>query len=142
MNSLEMKLMREAAADAGLQAVLAQRADGKIAWYDTQLDQPSPFPAVVTLRVSYPRTESFTQRFSTNFARMQFTIWANTGEQARAVEVALLAFFDSFNASAIPGMTFAPNCILNSRAGMYAQTQPPKYLLMIDVRIFHDETVS
>ena len=139
MSTLEVKLRTVAAADSALTALLGT---SPFRWYDTQLDQGSAMPAVVVLRVTYPRNYALNARMTTGQARMQFTIWGATGEQARSVEAALLTFLDGFDAIGKANLSQYPNRVVMSRAGLYAQTQPARYLVIDDVMVWNDEAVS
>lgn len=141
MTSLEVKLRTAAEAWPALTALLGT---SPFRWFDVQLDQKQgkTLPAVVVLGVSNPRTYAFNARMVTNYSRMQFTIWGNTGEEARAVESELANFLDGFNAIGIAGLSQYPNIIVGSRGGMFPQTQAGRYLRIVDAMIFNNELVN
>ena len=137
--SLKAKLLTAASADAGLRALVGM----PMRWFDQQLKQGSALPAVVVQQISNPRTYSFTERLSTSFSRMQFTIWGRSSEESEAVVNALANFLDTFNPAGLPGNLLSyPNFIVGDRDGFLAAPAPPKYTRLIDVQIFDNERVA
>ena len=138
MASLESKLFTAAMAYAPLTALIGT---GPTSWMDTQLPNPASYPAVVVLQVSNPRIRGFMGTSPTSWKRMQFTIWGISGAQARAVEAVMYNFLAQFNAYGIAGLPANACEVLDVRGGMYAETQPPKYLRIMDAMIFDNSNV-
>jgi hypothetical protein len=142
MSSLESKIETAIFAYAPLASLLAKRLDGNPAVYDTQLQQGSAFPAIVMQLVSGGQQYTFNSRLSTSFNRVQFTIWDTNPEHARQIEQQLYLFLDGFNPAGVAAnLTSAPNFVVLTRQGMYAQTQPPQYWRTNDVQIFDNSAV-
>jgi hypothetical protein len=133
MASLESKLLAAAQGYAPLTALIGADAAN---WWDTQLDQDSGFPAVVAFQVSNPKIRGFGGVSPTSWKRMQFTIWAASGEQARAVEAVMYGFLAQFNGYGIANLPANASAVIDVRSGLYAETQPPKYLRIMDAMIF------
>lgn len=140
-STLEVKLQAAAAANPALAALLGS----PFRWYDTQLDQPATFPAVVVYVVSNPRDYSFTARMATSWARVQFTIWggqfAAGSMSADAVRAALLSFLDQFNAVGIPGLVQYPCRVVGDHRAGFTQTDTMIYQRVIDAMIFSNESL-
>lgn len=133
--TVEAKLRTQALANAGLAALIGTR------WYDGRLQQGATFPAIVSILVSGNKTYSVNARLTTGFSRYQFTIWDTDSERARSVEDALASFLDGFNASGIAGLQRQPNEIIANRQSMIPAPEPPKFLRIVDARIFSNDTV-
>ena len=139
MPALEEKLRTKAAAYADLAALLGS---SPFRWYDTQLTQGTQFPAVVVTLVASSDTYVSNGRMPTGFSRMQFTIWANDPVTARQVDDALTCFLNQANLVGINGLSIYSNQVVLTRAGMYPNTQPPKYWRTIDASIFDNELAA
>lgn len=138
--TLEAKLRTAAIAWADLVALLGS---APFRWFDTQLDQKvNLFPAIVVLLVSSADTYALNRRLPGGFSRVQFTIWANSGQDARAVETELVCFLNQFNALGVPGLQQYPNNVLNRRGSLFPQTDGPKFQRILDVSIFDNESVA
>lgn len=138
--TLEAKLRAAASADTDLAALLGT---SPFRWFDTQLDLASKvFPAVVVQLVSSSDVYAFNRRLPGGFNRVQFTIWGDSGQQARQVEGELVCFLNQFNAIGIPNLQLYPNLVLNRRSALYVDTSPPKYQRIVDVSIFDNENVN
>ena len=143
MASLEAKIEEAIFAFSPLANMLGKRLDGNPAVYDTQLQQGSAFPAIVLQMISGGQAYTLNSRLSTSFNRVQFTIWALNAEVARQIEQQLYAFLDGFNPAGVRSdLTSAPNFVVLTRQGMYAQTQPPQYQRINDVNIFDNAAVA
>lgn len=138
MATLESKLFTAAQAYAPLTALIGTNPTN---WWDTQLDQQSAYPAVVVFQVSNPKIRGFQGTSPTSWKRMQFTIWGASGAQARAVEQVMYGFLAQFNAYGISGLVANACEVLDVRGGLYAETQPPKYLRIMDAMIFDNSDV-
>ena len=114
-------------------------------WYNAQLIEGSPLPAVTVFSVSNPPTYVFTQRTQTTFSRVQFVIWGGQGAAgvaaAQAVTYVLYPFFDTLNLVGIPGLAMYNNTIIGDREAVFPQTDPLIYQRVLDVRIFSNETL-
>jgi hypothetical protein len=141
MATLQAKLQTGIFGYSPLASLLGLRGDGNPAVYEAQLAQGSTFPAIVVLQVSNPKVYSTARRLETSWYRMQFTIWATSGESSRAVLAALAAFLDQFDAIGIPGLSQYPCFIQNTREAMYVQTQPPQYQQVCDAMIFNNDSI-
>lgn len=137
--TLEAKLRTAAAAWPDLAALLGS---SPFRWWDTQLNQAvNVFPAIVVLLVSSSDTYALNRRLPGGFSRVQFTIWADSGQDARAVEAELVCFLNQFNAIGVQGLQQYPNSVLNRRGSLYPRTEGPKYQRVLDVSIFDNEQV-
>lgn len=140
MTTLEAKLRTAAAADTALTALLGTTP---FRWYDTQLNETvNVFPAVVVQLISSSDAYAFNRRLPGGFSRVQFTIWASSGENARSVEAELVCFLNQFNAIGVSNLPQYPNTVLNRRSGLYVETAPPMYQRIVDVSIFDNENVN
>lgn len=135
---LKDKLLAAASADSGLQALLGTNP---FRWWNIQLRQGSAFPAVVQQIISDPQDYAFTGQLPTSFARVQFTLWDTDSERLETLQTALYSFLSGFSGSGITGLVAQPNFVMNSRDGLYAQTQPVRYLRIIDAKVFNNSTV-
>jgi hypothetical protein len=143
MARLEAKLRTAALAYSPLATLLGNGGNPNLfRWYETQLVEGSAFPAVVATLVSDPKDYCFTHRMSTSFTRMQFTIWDTDPSNASLVADTLANFLDQFNAYGISGLSVNANFIVNSRATIYPETQPPVFQRIVDAKIFNDDLVS
>ena len=135
MATLESKLFAAAMSYTPLTALIGT---GPTSWMDTQLSNAASavMPAVVVLQVSNPKIRGFGGTSPTSWKRMQFTIWGSSGAQARAVEAVMYGFLAQFNAYGIPDLPANACEVLDVRGGLYAETQPPKYLRIMDAMIF------
>jgi hypothetical protein len=138
MATLEAKLFAAALATPALTALLGTNP---FRWYNLQLTQGSAMPAVVVFQVSDPASYAFTGKLPTSAKRMQFTIWGDSAEKAQAVEAALTTFLGGFTAYGIPGLVSYANYVVNVRAGMYTQTQPARYLRILDAMILNNDLI-
>lgn len=135
---LKDKIRTAAAANAGLQALLGT---SPFRWWNLQLNQGSAFPAVVAQIISDPQDYCFTGQLPTSFARVQLTLWDTDSERLETLQSALYDFLAGFSGSGITGLVAQPNFVMNSRDGLYAQSQPPRYLRIIDAKVFNNSTV-
>lgn len=123
-------------------------------WFDRQL-QPGYIEegaCVRVLRVATPRLftkETEAQRSQNRMAnpRFQIDVLCKDAERARSAAAAICdwlatADFSSNDQFVSPPTTPTrhPNLILNQRAGMEPQTQPPVFVESLDIRIFDLET--
>lgn len=134
-------MLRTAA--AAYPALSALLGTNPFRFYDTQLVQGSAYPAIVTYQVSDVKDYSVTARLVTGWTRVQFTIWGGQADpgQAAAEQVlqALLPFLDQFNGTGIPNQIIYPNNVVNVRRGLFAETDPPIFQRLVDVKIFYND---
>lgn len=135
---LETKLLSQASAYAPLTALLGT---SPFRWYSTQLQQTAGFPAVVVLEVSNPSSYNITERTTRSWARIQFTVWGTGRTEVIGVVNALTSFLDQFNGCGITGLKGNPTIIIAQRAGLFPQSQPPKYTEIVEAMIFNDTNV-
>lgn len=140
MTTLEVKLRTAALAFPGLTGLLGGTDPNKFQWWDTQLTQSSPMPAVVAIQVSGAPLYATDGRNPLERIRIQFTIWGTTGQQARSVEQQVKEFLDGFNATGISSNQAGPNTIVNVRGGGYTQTSPIRYWRTMDAMIFNSDS--
>lgn len=135
MASLEDRIRTAAAADPALAVLLGT---SPFRWYDTQLSQGTDFPAVVMQQVSGQDTYVFSGRMPTGFSRYQFVIWDTNPSRGRDVDVAVTAFFTTFNGPQLPGVAqcWYGSQIINRRSTLFAKPEPAKYQRILDVSIF------
>jgi hypothetical protein len=141
-SSLKTKLLTQAAANAGLIALLGS---SPFRWYDNQFLQGSGYPAVVVQIISNPNMHVATGRLPTSWTRVQFTIWggpSDAGTQAcETVIAALKAFLLTFNGTGIAGLVAYPNEIVNIRDAFCPQPDPGIFQKQMDAMIYSNETV-
>lgn len=140
MTTLEVKLRTAALAFPGLTGLLGGVNPNVFQWYDTQLVQNGPMPAVVVQQISGAPLYATGGRNPLERIRMQFTIWGTTGQQARAIEEQMKIFLDGFNATGISSNQAGPNTIVNVRGGGYTQTSPIRYWRTMDAMIFNSDS--
>jgi hypothetical protein len=138
MTSLEAKLLAQASAFSPLTSLLTAVP---FPWYDNQLQQGSPYPAVVVQLISNPQVYALTGRMATSQARVQFTIWDIDPERARQVEQALFQFLDNFNAVGPANLPSYPNEVVGVRQTDYPQPSPKRFTRQIDAMIFQNQTL-
>lgn len=150
--TFENKLVTLASADPTLQSYFGT-PPSVFRFFDRQLAQTywaqglcCSFRVVSTVRDYYMAGLS-----TLSAPRVQFDIRASprygfTPEQARAARNALItwlgtvSFSESNDFNSPPtSPPHSPNFILNERAGMDVQTDPPVYVESIDVRIYNQE---
>jgi hypothetical protein len=134
------RLRAAAFADSTLQSLLGTPLN-RFRFYNRQLVQGSAFPAVVFQQISGSDSYVDAGRQATGFSRYQFTIWADNQASAQAVDAALTAFTVTFNSSGVPGLSSYPNYILLRREGLFAPTDPGKYLQTLDVSFWQNDTL-
>jgi hypothetical protein len=143
---LKARIRNAALADASLLTLLGTASPASLRWYDTQLPQGSSFPAMVVQVISNPKVYTNAGRLRTSFARVQFTAWADqTSGGATAlglIEQAMQTFLDGLDLVGIPGLVQYSNQIVGKRDGFYAQTQPAKFWLVLDVKMFWNDSIS
>src|SRR5665213_1969931 len=122
--TLEAKIRSAALAYTPLSSLLGT---SPFRFYDTQLVQGTLFPAIAFQEVGGSPTYAFTGRLPTGYSRYQFTIWDTDAERGRAVEAALLSFFDQLNLQGIPGLSLYPCRVVSQKAGMFTDPQPPQF---------------
>lgn len=140
MTTLEDKLRTAALAFPGLTALLGGTDTNKFQWWDTQLTQNSPMPAVIALQIDGAPLYTTGGRNPLERIRVQFTIWGLKGQQARDVEQQVKEFLDGFNATGISSNQAGPNTIVNVRGGAYTQTSPIRYWRTMDAMIFNSDS--
>ena len=137
MATIQAKLFSAASAYGPLTSLLGT----PLRWYDKQLLQGSAFPAVTVLLVDNPKRYTMGGRQAQAYARIQFTIWGQNGEDSRAVENALASFLDQFwQANGLNGLPAYDNHIVMVREGLFAQTQPPLSWVTVDAMIYNNDT--
>jgi hypothetical protein len=143
---LKSRIRNAALQDAALLGLLGTVSPATLRWYDMQLLQGATFPAMVVQVISDPKVYANAGRLRTSFARVQFTAWADqTAGGASAlglIEQAMQTFLDGLNLVGIPGMVQYSNQIVGKRDGFYAQTQPAKFWLVLDVKMFWNDSIS
>ena len=138
MTSLEDKLLAQASAFGPLLTLLTA---SPFPWYDNQLQQGSPYPAVVVQLISNPQVYALTGRMATSSARVQFTIWDTDPERARSVEQALFQFLDQFNAVGPTNLPSYPAEVVGVRQNVYPQPSPKRFTRQVDAMIFQNQTL-
>lgn len=141
MATAEVKLRTLAAANAGLQAFLGSPPN-VFRWWDTQHVQGSTLPGVTARRISTATDYRMTGRNPFDQPRFQLDVRAADPEVARSVAKAVLAFLDTLNLAVTGGTVTgkqAPCFVLNQRAGMDFQLNPPVFVQSIDVRMWNLE---
>lgn len=140
--SLEVKLRTAALATPALTALLGT---SPFRWYDMQLDQNSTLPAVTIQAISIVNQYSLSVRLVNALCRVQFTIYDTDPERARAVEMAIVVFIDTFNAmNTSSAVSRQANWVVNRRQGspsQNAQTQPLTFVRSLDAMIWNNETI-
>lgn len=139
--SLETKLRTAALAFPGLTSLLGGNTQNTFRWYDTQLRQGTVYPAIVVTMVSDSSDYVFTGILATSFSRVQFEVWDTDPEHAYIVQQQLEAFLLQFNAYGLPNSPANANFVLNRQKKLYADTQPPQWQRITDVRIFNNSTL-
>lgn len=141
--SLKEKLFAAARANAGLQALLLSGSPAIFGWYDTQLPQGIPFPAVTVQLISNPRVYALTGRLPTSWVRLQLSIYTATDDSTggELVVQAILAFLAQFNAIGISPLVVYPNTVVGDRDGGLAQTDPLTFMRILDVMMLNNENV-
>lgn len=139
MTSLEVKLLTQASAFAPLTALLTAIP---FPWYRMQLQQGSPYPAVVVQLIDNPQVYALTGRMATSCARVQFTIWDTDPDRAVQVEQALFQFLDNFNAVGPANLPGYPNEVIGGpRENVYPQPSPKRFTRQLDASIFQNQTL-
>ena len=145
MTTLTVKLWNAAQENAALAALLLSNSftgsqapfNGVFRWYDLQLRQFSPYPAV-TVRIISPVPYQGQQRNPLSRARIQLTLWEGQTRDYQGLLVqAVRDFLDSFTASAAASRTLI---IDDGSDGFYAQTDPGIYQRIVEAYIFNDTT--
>lgn len=134
------RLRAAAFADATLQGLLGAPLN-HFRWYNRQLVQGSVLPAVVVRQISGSDSYVDAGRLPTSFSRYQLTIWAENQASATAVDVAITDWVGSFNSSGLPNLSSYPNYILLRREGIFAPTDPGKYLQSLDINFWQNDTL-
>ena len=150
--SCELKLRTRAAANAGLIAALTwpNAAGNQIfQWFDRQLAQgdlgsrADGRAAVTVTRVSsLPRINNQSGTTSLSQPRLQVNCYAYSAEQARQVAAAVTAFMSSMTLCSASAPSQNPSFLLNERAGMVYELEPPAYVQTQDWRVFNREDIS
>ena len=143
--TLIVKLRTQAAAYAPLTALLGSGAGPStpFKWYDVTLDQNRQgpkWPAVVVQQVSEITRYMNFQRDVITLNRVQFTCWDLSLETTRNLALTLKQFFDVFNGYNTSGSR-PPNRVVLSRQAGEAQTDPITYAQVVDVEIYHNESL-
>ena len=158
--SAEAKLRTLAAQNAALQASLTwPNAQGvnTFAWFDRQLAQGAiavntTQAAVTVQRISTQRTPFGNQGGpvqNLSRVRLQINVVSYNAEQARQVAQQIAVFMMTISLlspgefqSPQTGPNQNPNCLVNERAGMWPQLQPPAYVETQDWFCFNNENVG
>lgn len=137
------RLKAAAFADPTLQTLLSPASPtlAKFRFYNRTLAQGSALPAVVFRQISGSDTYTFAGRLATSWSRYQLMIWAENQASAQAVDAALTDFSVTFNTSGLPNLTSYPNYILLRREGVYAPTDPGKFLQSLDINFWQNDTL-
>ncbi len=144
MTPLTVKLWTAAQADSVLPTLLLSNSfvgsqapfNGVLRWYDLQLRQTSPYPAVTVQQVSGVPYQG-QQRNPLSKYRTQFILWeGQTRDTGGALVLALMNFLDTFSAS----QAGQRSLVIDVRDGFYAQTDPGIYQRIVDAFIFNDDT--
>ena len=155
--SAELKLRTLAAQNAALVAALALPSPTNFGWFDRQLAQsdigkPSDNRTCVTVRRISTQATAVANQGGPNQAlrpiRFQLDVIDYNAERARYVATLVAAFMASVSlcwtgefASPQTQPSQNPNFLLNERAGMLPQLQPPVYVETQDWRVWNVETV-
>ncbi len=142
--TLKARLYSAAKLDAGLVALLGSGSPMVFRFYDTQLPQSTPFPAVLVQMISNNRTYCVSGRLPTGFSRMQFNVFGTgtDSQEADQVVTALAKFLDGFSGgSGILGASQYSNLIVADRDAGIANTQPLTYQRVVDVQIFSNDNL-
>lgn len=143
----EVKLRSLAAADATLAGYLTG-SNNTFRWFDRQVAQNyfQSGPCVRVIRVSTVRMYMQTGVTNVSACRFQIDVLSVDPEQARAIAAAIIDFLGTVDlagdyqfGSPVTTPPQFPNFILNQRAGMDYQLQPPAYVETLDARIFNLE---
>jgi hypothetical protein len=143
MTPLDVKLRTAALADSNLPGILTGNSftgtqaqfNGVFRWYDTQLFEGSPYPAVVVTDIS-PVPYQGQQRNPISKVRVQFLLWEGSTPDATGNYLsALLSFIDSFS-----GSTGRSLIVNDGSRGFYAATQPSIYQRIVEAYIFNNTT--
>lgn len=150
--SCELKLRNRAAANAGLVSALTwPNAAGTqiFQWFDRQLAQgdlgvrSDGRAAVTVTRVSsMPRITNQSGVTNLSQIRLQVDCYAYSAEQSRQVAAAVTAFMASMTLCSASAPNQNPNFLMNERAGMAYQLEPPAYVQTQDWRVFNREDIS
>lgn len=136
MTPLKDKLRTAAAAYGPLTAIIGSNP---IRYWNVQARQGATFPYVVATLVSDAPTYAFQGPLTASFARMQFVLWDTDPQRLEDLDAAMQGFIAQFNGAGLPDATAQGNYILNRRDAMFAQTQPPQYQRLLDVRLYSGE---
>lgn len=138
MTSLEDMLKAQASVFPELTALLTSTP---FPWWDGQLQQGSPYPAVVVQLIDNPQVYALTGRMATSTARVQFTIWDTDSARAREVEQALFQFLDNFNAVGPSNLPSYPVEVAGVRQNVYPRPAPKRFTRQVDAMIFQNQTL-
>jgi len=145
----EVKLRTLAMQDETLQSYFVG-TNGTVRWFDRQL-QPGYInqgTCVRVIRVStlFTHTHETANYRSLNAQqqpRFQIDVLDTDAERARSAAAAIIDWLaridlssDAQFASPVTSPTRHPITLLNQRAGMEPQTQPPTYVESLDIRLF------
>lgn len=157
--SCELKLRMLAQANIPLVAALTFPINGSptFLWFDRQLAQgdigtkTDNRTAVTVHRVSTGRGQFGNQgnpNQNMSAIRLQLNVVDYNAERARQVAALVTTFMGSISlmyagefASPVTAPSQNPNYLLNERAGMLYNLQPPAYVEIQDWRVFNNESV-
>jgi len=145
--SAELKIRDLASANTTLQADLGT---APFRWFDRQIaqGQANNGPCVSVQRISTVRAYNQGGLMPLSAIRLQINIVSYSAETARQVAADVAAFMATFDltnpgayASPVYASNHTPNFLVNERAGMFYQLQPPAYVETQDWRIYNVENL-
>ncbi len=143
MASLESRLHSAFVGDAGVSALIGTRL------YDRQLPPTPTYPCAAYQRIStiplYSQ-ERGSEQGGVGWARFQISMWAsgqNGGNDSDAIATAFANALQGFNLWSPPAspvvVNTAPNYVLNRRAGIEPNTNPPVFKVFLDIKVWYQE---
>jgi hypothetical protein len=148
--SCESKLRAAAAANSALVAALTwpnAQGNSTFFWFDRQLVQGAlgaivdGRAAVTVQRISTKRDQANQGSLNTPMSSvwLQINCVSYNAEQARTVAQLVTNFMNGL--TLLGAANQAPNKLLNERAGMLFEIQPPAYVETQDWRVFNNENL-
>ncbi len=140
MASLETRFRAAILGNAGVSALIGDRMD------DRQLAQNPIYPCVRYQRIStiflYSQ-ERGSEQGGVGWARFQVDCLAIIGDDADAIATAISQALQTFNLWSPPAspvvVNTAPNSVLNRRAAIEPNTQPPVFKTILDIKVWFAE---
>jgi hypothetical protein len=145
MTPITVKLWNAAKLDPVLPSLLLSNSlignqaqfNGTFRWYDLQLRQFSPYPAVTNRVISSVPFQG-QQRNPISKVRVELTLWEGQVRDYQGLLLqAVMNFLDTFTASQ---SVSRPLVIQDGTDGFYAQTDPGIYQRIVEAFIFNNTT--